>query len=171
MPRNACAASSSFDTNFCPQACSTCSRLIDPGRSSTGVPRVQSMMVDSMPSSHAPPSRTMRSAPNSPSTWAAVVGLTRPNRFALGAAMPHTAGRPAEVSRNARSMACAAGWAGQRRPMEFCPPALAVPTPARRGKISVKGPGQKADISCWAKGGTAAAKCDTANMPPSCADT
>ncbi len=44
------------------------------GRSSTGTPRVQSTMVDSMPTSQAPPSSTSRSSPNSAATCWAVVG-------------------------------------------------------------------------------------------------
>jgi hypothetical protein len=47
-------------------------------------------MLDSMPMRQAPPSRTSRSSPNSSTTCCANVGLTRPNRFALGAAMPGT---------------------------------------------------------------------------------
>ena len=59
-------------------------------------------------------------SPNSSTTCAAVVGLTRPNRFALGAAMP---GTPASAA--SASSAWATGCAGQRRPIVACPPAAA----------------------------------------------
>ncbi len=77
-----------------PAAASIAAAPSMPGRSSTGCAPEQSTIADSMPTRHAPPSRTSRSAPNSRSTCAAVVGLTRPKRFALGAATPGTP-RPA----------------------------------------------------------------------------
>ena len=163
--------SSSFDNILRPHACSICRLVMLPGRSSTGAPRVQSTMVDSMPSWQGPPSRINKSAPNSSSTCAAVVGLTRPKRLALGAAMPQTSGTPCAGLRSASSTACAPGCDGQRIPMESCPPAAAAPTPGLRGKIRVSGPGQKADMSCWAKGGTCPQKCATPDMPPSNAAT
>ena len=52
-------------------------------------------MADSMPMRAAPPSSTGSASPNSSATCAAVVGLTRPKRFALGAAMPATPASPA----------------------------------------------------------------------------
>ncbi len=124
-----------------------------PGRSSTGAPREQSTMVDSMPTSQAPPSSTSSASPNSAATCAAVVGLTRPKRLALGAASPCTP-RAAQAA----SSACATGCAGQRRPTVGWPPAAASAMPGRRGRISVNGPGQKASISRPAKAGTSAAK-------------
>jgi hypothetical protein len=69
----------------------------------------------------APPSSTASSAPNSSATCAAVVALTRPKRFALGAAMPKTSS-PAALT----SSAWATGCAGQRRPIVACPAAAAV---------------------------------------------
>ncbi len=60
-----------------------------PGRSTTGSPREQSMMVDSMPTLHGPPSRISGTrSPSSSATCSAVVGLMRPKRLADGAAMP-----------------------------------------------------------------------------------
>ena len=109
-----------------------------------------------MPTGQAPPSRMSRSASdsaaNSSATWAAVVGLTRPKRLALGAATPLT-----PIAAAAVSSACATGWAGQRRPTESCPPAATAATPSRRGRISVSGPGQKAFMSAVAKAGTSRA--------------
>ena len=136
-----------------------------PGRSSTGWPRVQSTMVDSMPTAQGPPSRISRAGPNSSCTWAAVVGLTRPNRLALGTARPGMGGaRPAQAA----NTPSATGWAGQRRPIESCPPAAAPATPARRGKIRVSGPGQKACIKAWAKAGISLAKCAAAAASSTC---
>ena len=119
-------ASSSFDSNLRPHAFSTSCAVMEPGRNSTGAPRVQSMMVDSMPTSQGPPSRISKSSPNSLCTWAAVVGLTRPNLLALGAAMPQTSRRPSEGFRNV----CQYGLGhrvgrGSAGPMLFWPPAAA----------------------------------------------
>ena len=93
-------------------------------------------------------------APNSAATCAAVVGLMRPKRLALGAARPWMP-RAAQAT----SSAWATGCAGQRRPMVACPPAAASATPAWRGRMSVSGPGQKASTSFCAKPGTLLAKC------------
>lgn len=93
----------------------------------------------SMP--QAPPSRISRSGPNSPCTWAAVVD--RHGRTGWHWALPAPS-RPARG--RACSKACATGWSGQRSPIESWPPAAAAPTPGRRGRISVKGPGQNACI-------------------------
>ena len=79
-----------------PAASSIRSRVRMPGRSSTGRPVEQSTMADSMPMRAAPPSSTSSASPNSSATCAAVVGLTRPKRLALGAAMP---GTPASARR------------------------------------------------------------------------
>jgi len=63
-----------------------------------------STMVDSMPTSAAPPSRTQSTvAPNSQRTCSAVVADTRPKRFAEGAATP----APKRASK-----ARARGWDG-----------------------------------------------------------
>ena len=130
------------------------SRVMAPGRSSTGTPRVQSTMVDSIPTSQAPPSSTSSVSPNSPATWAAVVGLTRPNLLALGADTPQTGGCSCW---QAASTAWATGWEGQRRPTLSWPPVEARAAWGRRGRIRVSGPGQKASISCCANSGTSRA--------------
>ena len=65
--------------------------------------------------------------------------------------------RAAEAVWSAPRSACATGCEGQRRPIESCSPAAAAPTPARRGRITVTGPGQNASISFCAKAGTLAA--------------
>ena len=124
------------------------SGVIAPGRNSTGTPRLQSMMVDSIPTGQAPASSTGTASPNSCSTCCAVVGLTLPKRLALGAASPGTP----RCSR-ARNTACAAGCAGLRRPIVGCRPAAALATPSRRGTITVSGPGQKARINAAAWSG------------------
>ena len=72
--------------------------LIAPRRSTRGGSAVQSTIVDSTPTAHGPPSTTRSRrgsirAPSSSSTSVARVGLTRPKRFALGAATPR-AGSP-----------------------------------------------------------------------------
>ena len=125
-----------------------------PGRNSTGTPRVQSMMVDSMPTAQAPPSSTSSSSPNASATCCAVVGLTLPKWLALGAATPHTGGSSRWL---AACTAWATGWAGQRRPTLSCPPVEARAAAGRRGRISVSGPGQKASMSCCANSGTSLA--------------
>ena len=130
-----------------------CAALICPGRKMVGAPRLQSTMVDSMPTTQSPPSSMGTAAPNSSATCAAQVGLTRPKRLALGAARPSTP-RSAQVC----SSASACGCAGIRRPMLLCPPAAAAATSGRRGKISVKGPGQNCCISACAKAGMSCAK-------------
>ena len=117
-------------------------------------------MVDSMPTLHGPPSRMCNASPNSARTCAAVVGLTRPNWLALGPASPRT-----PRSRQARNKARATGWAGQRSPIEPCPPAAAAAKCNWRGRITVRGPGQKACIRARATGGTVLAKCATPSAP------
>ena len=103
-----------------------------------------------MPMRAAPPSSTSSSAPNSSTTCAAVVGLTRPKRFALGAAMPGTP----RVARALASSAWATGCAGQRRPIVGWPRGGGVgDCPARRATMTVSGPGQKASIRRSATGG------------------
>ncbi len=74
-------------------------------------------MVDSTPTEHGPPSSTTStSVPRSARTWAAVVGLTRPNRLAEGAAIP-----PPKAASSSR----ARGWAGTRSPTVAAPPVTA----------------------------------------------
>ena len=63
----------------------------------------------------------------------AQVGLMRPKRLALGAAMPPP---------NARSSACAIGWLGTRSPTVSCPAVASALTRAERRTIKVSGPGQ-----------------------------
>ncbi len=92
-----------------------------------------------------------------------MVGLTRPNRLALGAATPATPRLAAAASR-----ACARGCAGQRKPMDACPPAAAAATPSRRGRMIVSGPGQKRAMSASASGGTWAAKRGTSAALATC---
>ena len=79
-------------------------------------------------------------SPSSASTCAAVVGLMRPERLALGAAMGSLA---------AASSARATGWTGARSAM-VSRPALtrsAMAHPAARVSTSDSGPGQKASAS------------------------
>ena len=97
-----------------------------------------------------------RAASNSSATCCAVVGLMRPKRFALGAAMPAT-----PASRAATSSACATEWAGQRNPIVAWPPAAAPATPDLRATMTVRGPGQNASNRRSATGVTVAAKAGT----------
>lgn len=125
-----------------------------PGRNRTGLPREQSMMVDSMPTSQAPPSKMSAKAwfvLSAKACWTccAVVGLVRPKRLALGAAIPYP-----PKSSNCFMSSCATGCEGQRSPMVFCPPAAAVPTLGFRLTMMVSGPGQKVSMSCSAKSGS-----------------
>jgi len=82
-------------------------------------------------------------------TSAAVVGLTRPNRFADGAATP-----PPKARRSAR----ATGWSGTRSPTVSRPPVTSSGTRADRRRITVSGPGQNASASARAGPGTSAAQ-------------
>ena len=130
------------------------SRGIPPGRSSWGGSVVQSTIVLSTPIGEGPPSRITSVAgsstsPRSASTWAAVVGLTRPNGLADGAAMP----RPERASSS-----CVSGWAGARSPTESRPPVTASSTRAARGSSRVSGPGQQVAASSSAAAGTSAAQ-------------
>ena len=107
------------------------------GATASGSPPVRSRTVDSRPTGQAPPSRiSATSSPNSAATCAAMVGLTRPERLADGAAIGLAA---------ARSNSCATGWAGARS-ATVSRPALASsdnPASARRRSTRVSGPGQK----------------------------
>lgn len=68
------------------------SSVIAPGRSILGNSPVQSIIVDSTPTSDSPPSRIkstdVKYFTNSEITASAEVGETCPKRFALGAAIP-----------------------------------------------------------------------------------
>jgi hypothetical protein len=115
-----------------------------------GVSVERSTIVLSRPISHSPPSSTIGTAsPNSSRTCAAVVGDSRPNRFAEGAATPPS---------KARSRAWATGCAGTRRPTVSCPPVTSSGTLAARGRIRVSGPGQKASASASAASGQSPAQ-------------
>ena len=93
--RGARAAASGANT-CAPSTASICAALTWPGRSSTGPApwssRDRSRMVDSMPTSDAPPSSTgmpaATSSGNSARTCSASVGETCPNLLADGAATP-----------------------------------------------------------------------------------
>jgi hypothetical protein len=74
-----------------------------------------------------------------------VVGLTRPERLAEGAAI----GSP-----RARISASAAGCEGQRTATVFRPPVTAAGTAAVFSRTKVRGPGQKAFMSLRASGET-----------------
>src|SRR5207344_3338368 len=106
--------------------------------------------VDSSPSVHGPPSRIMAGRrPSSASTWAAVVGLTRPERLALGAAMGSLA-----ALRRSRAVLLLG-----ERSATVSRPALtrsAMAQPDLRGSTRDTGPGQKAFISLRAVSLTAA---------------
>ena len=109
-----------------------------PGLKSTGRLVVKSTTVDSSPNAQGPPSRIrVSSGPNSSSTCKAVVGLMRPNLLALGAAIGQSV---LDKSFRARL------WLGTRI-ARVSRPALAKKEtlhPDRRGKTSVRGPGQNA---------------------------
>ena len=103
---------------------------------------MQSMMVDSTPTRHGPPSK-IKSCGNkycasSSSTADAVVGETAPNRFALGAAIP----APPWLM-NSLIRASAIGWAGTRRPTVSCPPVIKSCANPDLLSTNVIGPGQK----------------------------
>ena len=71
-----------------PIACLIISSVIYPGLKITGFSSVKSTIVDSRPISAAPPSIIISTLPSkSSATYFASVGLGRPERFALGAAM------------------------------------------------------------------------------------
>ena len=103
-------------------------------------------MVDSTPTRAGPPSRPRStSEPRSARTCSARVGLTRPKRLALGAATPPS---------NARSTASATGCPGTRSATVSCPPVTASEAREERRSTSVSGPGQNAEASRNASGGT-----------------
>src|SRR5699024_2324559 len=79
------------------------SAAIPPGRSGSGRSPSRDTTVDSTPTGQGPPSRIISIRPPSSSiTWSALVGLTLPDRLALGAAtgLP-TAARRSRAERSA----------------------------------------------------------------------
>ena len=93
--------------------------------------------------------RSRRRRRDRATTWSAVVGLTAPNRFALGAATPPP---------NARNSACASGCAGTRSPTVSAPPVVASATRGPRRRITVSGPGHAAATSRRAASGISRAQ-------------
>jgi hypothetical protein len=116
------------------------SREIPPGRSSRSPPSGSiATTVDSTPTAQGPPSITIETRPhNSWTTSEAVVGLIRPNRFALGAA----SGTPAAAIR-----ARATGCEGARRAIVARPLVARSGTIGVFGRTRVSGPGQNASTS------------------------
>ena len=110
-----------------------------PGRKTRGGDTVRSSTVDSMPTWDWPPS-TIREilSPSCANTCPALVGETRLDTFALGAA----SGKP-----HSRITAWMNGWPGQRTPT-VGPPAVTMPgISSARARTSVNGPGQNARAS------------------------
>ena len=128
----------------------SCSCVIGPRRKTSILPSRTATIVDSMPCSVGPASMTSGMRPYSSSnTCCAVVGLTRPKRFALGAAI----GSPNSptISANTR---CAL-----IRTATVSKPAVTMSgTISRLGKTIVSGPGQNLSanlpISCRSPAGT-----------------
>ena len=115
-------------------SCSISSRETVPGRNRTGRSPASESTVDSMPTRVGPPSRIRSTASPKPRrTCSAVVGESRVNRLALGAAM----GTPA-----ARISASASGCEGMRRPTVGSPAVAISGTAPDFGTTSVSGPGQ-----------------------------
>ena len=112
---------------------------------------VQSTIVDSTPTAHGPPSSTTAtSSPRSARTAPAVVGLTRPKRFADGAASPPP---------NASSSATRDRMVGHAQPDGVEPAGDRIARRGRlRGTTTVSGPGQNASASVRATGGTSVAQ-------------
>src|SRR5215813_9323377 len=96
------------------------------------------MIVDSMPTGVAPPSKIsgIRSS-NSDCTAEAEVGLIRPNRLALGTAN----GKP-----QIRSRLRMVGWLGQRTATSVEPAVTMSGISSVFGSNNVSGPGQKCEI-------------------------
>ena len=118
------------------------SRASPPRRRITGSSPVTSTTVDSSPIGAGPPSRMIATlAPRSASTCAAVVGLTCPERLALGAAIGRSA---------ARSSAWATGCAGTLSAMVSRPAVARSATgqPACLAITRVRAPGQSASANC-----------------------
>ena len=81
---------------------------------------------------------------SSAKTWAAVVGLVKPERLAEGAAMG---------ALKAFNRAWAMGWLGTRRATVVRPAETRGEIPGPRGRMRVRGPGQKALVSFSAVSG------------------
>ena len=136
--RGCAGATSSACSPSGPTSRSKAARSSPPGRSRRGAAGLRSRTLLSTPTGQGPPSRTRSTAsPRSAATWAAVVGLTRPEGLALGAA---------RGSSTASSSARATGWAGMRT-ATLSRPAVATRdkgAPSARGRTRVSGPGQNA---------------------------
>ena len=116
-----------------------------PGRKTIGFDSVRSIIVDSIPMPTGPPSSIIAIFPfKSSATWAASVGLGRPEVLALGAAMRQPLFR---IRSNAT------GWFGIRTATVSIPPVVAEGTVSFFQTIMVRGPGQKASASFWAAAG------------------
>ena len=128
--------SSGGSASFVPRQASMSARAKPPARSHNGVSSRQPIMLDSIPMLHAPPSSTSISG-SMAATWAALLGLKRPDGLALGA----TSGRA-----TARNNFCAVSCAGMRKAMVSRPAEASGSTgqSAWRGTTKVNGPGQKA---------------------------
>ena len=128
----------------CPMTSARSSSVTPPGRSSTGTGPVRSSTVEldadrtgTAVEDHRRDAELARSPIREFARHcAAVVGLTRPERLADGAAT----GRP-----TARSSVCATGCAGARTATVSSPALASSDTPpsVRRGSTRVSGPGQK----------------------------
>ena len=100
---------------------------------------VRSMIVDSTPTSQAPPSTMPSIFPHiSSRTCSAVVQLGRPEMLALGAAT----GTPAFSM-----MARVTAWSGHLMPTVSSPPVVRSGTQGFFFRIIVSGPGQKRSAS------------------------
>ncbi len=132
-----------------PSTDSNMERVTKPGRKIMGVSLVISTIVDSKPSTESPPSKIMSMRPAISSiTKRALVGLGRPERFALGAAI-----KPPAARINAAAPVCE----GKRTATVESPPVVSVGTRSFFSKIIVSGPGQKASARRLALSGTCAA--------------
>jgi hypothetical protein len=122
------------------------SRGTPPGRRITGGSAVKSSTVDSTPTGVGPASSTSSMRPaKSAITWSAVVGLGRPNRFALGAAMGVAL---------ARISASATGCVGIRTATVGRPAVTRSGMQSALGSTSVSGPGISVCTSRSAAGGS-----------------
>ena len=116
-----------------------------PDRKIVGFEPDNDRTVDSMPWVHGPPSRMRGILPsNSCRTAEASVGLIRPNRFALGAAI----GCPSFCRSS-----WAAGWAGYRMATVGRPAVTPKGTRGPLGNVNVSGPGQNWLTRATAKAG------------------
>ena len=140
---------------------SSASAGMPPGRRSRAPPLVSARIVDSTPTSHGPASTTAAIRPDSPATTcSALVGLTRPEGFAEGAAT----GPP-----NARRSSRATGWAGKRIATvgKSAVTNGDKPVGSRSGRTKVSGPGQKAEATRSARG-SKTASCLAASISATC---